>query len=42
MIEDAKFTYSALEKALQKQKKKQVYALKSLNLSNKINELKQI
>ena len=42
MIEQAKFTYSPLGKALRKQTKKQVDALKSLNLSNKIDGLKQI
>ena len=40
-IEQAKFTYSPLGKALKK-KKKQVGALKSLNLSNETNELKKI
>ena len=34
--------YSPLGKASEKQSKKQVDALKSLNLSNKIDELKQI
>ena len=42
IIEHAKFSYSPLEKALEKQTKKQVRALKSLSLSNKINELKKI
>ena len=41
VIEQAKFTYSPLGKALEK-KKKQVGALKSLNLSNETNELKKI
>ena len=40
VIEQAKFTYSPLGKALEK--KKQVGALKSLNLSNETNELKKI
>ena len=41
MIEKATFSYSTLQKAIEKQTKKQVYALKSLNLSNKIDKLKQ-
>ena len=41
IIEQVKFTYSFLEKVLKKKKKKQVDALKLLNLS-KANELKQI
>ena len=40
IIEQAKFTFSW--KALEKQMEKQVDASKSLNLSNKIDELKQI
>ena len=39
MIENAKFTYSLLGKALQKQTKKQADALKSFNLSNKIESI---
>ena len=42
MREQAKFIYSPLEKAFEKQTKKQVDALKSLNLSTKIDELQQI
>ena len=42
MIEQAKFTYSPLVKALAKQIKKQIDSLQFLNLSNKIDELKQI
>ena len=42
MIEQTKFTYSPLGKALEKRYKKQIDALKSLNLSNKIGELKEI
>ena len=42
MIEKAKFTNYTLGKDLEKQTKKQVDALKSLNLPNKIDELKQI
>ena len=41
-MEEAKFTYSPLGKALETQTKKQVDALKSSNLSNKIDEFKQI
>ena len=41
-IEQAKFTYSPLGKALEKQTEKQVDALKSLKLSDKSDELKQI
>ena len=41
-IEQAKFTYSPLEEAMEKQIKKQVDALKSLNRCNKEDdELKQ-
>ena len=42
MKEHSKSTYSPLGKALEKQTKKQVDASKSLNFSNKIDELKQI
>ena len=42
VIEQAKCTYSPFGKALGKQTEKQIDALKSLNLSNKTNELKQI
>ena len=42
MIEQTKFTYPPLAKALKKQTKKQVDALKSSSFSNKIDELKQI
>ena len=42
MKEQAKFTYSPLGKALENQKMKVVDVLKSLNLFNKIDELKQI
>ena len=42
IIEQAKFTYSPLEKASENQTGKQVDALKSLDLSNKTDELKQI
>ena len=42
MIKQAKFTYSPLGKPLEKQTKTQVDILKSLNLSNKIDKLKQI
>ena len=41
-IKQAKFSCSPLVKAFEKQTKKQVNALKSLNFSNKINELNQI
>ena len=37
-MEQAKFTYSALGKASEIQTKKHVYALKALNLSNKIDK----
>ena len=37
-----KFKYSPLGKASEKQRRKQVDASKSLNFSNKIDELKQI
>ena len=42
IVEQAKFTYSPLAKALEKQTEKQVGALRSLDLSNKKDELKQI
>ena len=42
LIEQAKFTYCPLRKVLEKQTEKQVVALKSLNLSNKIDDLKRI
>ena len=42
MIEKAKFTYSPLGKALEKQTKKQVDGLKSLKISNKTHELKKL
>ena len=42
VIKQARFTYSRLGKALEKQAEKQVDPLKSLNLSNKTKELKQI
>ena len=42
LIEQAKFNYSPLGKAFEKQKKEQVKAIKGLNISDKANELKQI
>ena len=42
MIEQAKFTYSLLGKAFEKQTKEHVKAIKYLNISDKANELKQI
>ena len=42
IVEQAKFTYSPLGKALEKQTEKQVGALRSLDVSNKKGELKQI
>ena len=42
ITEQAKFTYSPLGRALEKQTEKQVHVLKSLNLSNKKDKLKQI
>ena len=42
IIERAKFEYSPLRKAFEKQTEKQVGDLKSLDLSNKKDELKQI
>ena len=41
MTEQAKFIYSPLGKAFEKQKKKKAGALSSINLSNKIIELNQ-
>ena len=41
IVEQAKFTYSPLGKALEKQTEKQVGALRSLDFSNKKGELKQ-
>ena len=38
-IEQAKFEYSPLEKAFEKQTEKQVGAIKSLNLSNKLKQI---
>ena len=42
IIEQVRFAYSPLVKALGKRNRKKGCALKSLNLSNKIDELKQI
>ena len=42
MTDQAKFTNSSLEKSLEKQTKKQVDSLKSLNLSYKIDVLDQM
>ena len=42
MIEQAKFTYSSLGKALEKQTEKWADALKSLDICYKTDELKQI
>ena len=42
IIKQAKFKYSPLGKALEKQTQKQIDASKFLNLSNKINGLKRI
>ena len=41
IIKQAKFTYSSLKKALEKQTEKQVDTLKLLNLSNKRDALKK-
>ena len=41
IIKQVKFTYRLLRKALEKQAKKRVDILKSLNVSNKIDALKQ-
>ena len=42
IIQQAKFTYSPLGKAFEKQREKQVDTLKSLSLPSRIDELKQI
>ena len=42
IIEQAKFTYSPLGKAFEKQTKEQVKTIKDLNISDKAGELKQI
>ena len=42
IIEQAKFTYFPLGKVFEKQTKKQVRVIKSLDLSNKKDEFKQI
>ena len=42
MLQQAKFRYCLSGKAFEKQTNKQVVVTKSLNLSNKINELSQI
>ena len=42
ITEQTKFAYSSLGKAFEKQTEKQVGAIKSLELSNKKDELKQI
>ena len=42
MTEQTKFTNSSLEKGLEKQTKKQVHSLKSLNLQYKIDVLDQM
>ena len=42
IVEQAKFTYSPLGKALENKTEKQVGALRSLDFSNKKDELKQI
>ena len=42
MTDQAKFTNSSLEKSLEKQTKKQVDSLQSLNLSYKIDVLDQM
>ena len=41
-VKQSRFAYFSLEKALEKQSEKQVGAIKSLGLSNKKDELKQI
>ena len=41
IIQQAKFPYSPLEKAFEKQTKEQVKAIRDLNISDKTNELKQ-
>ena len=40
IIEEAKFTYSPLGKAWEKQTEKRVDTIKSINISNKVDELK--
>ena len=40
IIEEAKFTYSTLGKAWEKQTEKRVDTIKSINISNKVDELK--
>ena len=42
IVEQAKFAYPPLGEPLEKQTEKQVRDLKSLNLSNKKDEIKQI
>ena len=42
IIDQAKFTYSALGKAFKEQTKEQVKLIKNLSMSDKTNELKQI
>ena len=42
MTDQAKFTNSSLEKGLEKQTKKQVHSLKSLNLQYKMDVLDQM
>ena len=42
IIEQAKFAYSPLEKAFEKQTEKQVDTITSLDISNKKDELKQV
>ena len=42
ITEQAKFTYSPLEKAFEKQTKEHVKAIKDLNISDKASEFKQI
>ena len=42
MIEQDEFIYSSLGKVFEKQTKKQFKALKDLNISDKVNELKEI
>ena len=41
IIEQAKFAYSPLEEAFEKQTEKQVDAIKSIDISNRKDELKQ-
>ena len=40
IIEEAKFTYSPLRKAWEKQTEKRVDTIKSINIPNKVDELK--